>query len=117
MSGPAIVALEVEQNADFESDTYLWLDPDGDPVNLTGATAALTIRTRPDPNAPSVLAITHTSGIALGGTAGTVSFVFTATQTNEIAQGEYFFTLRIANVTSKAFQFLSGSVLVRGSTV
>lgn len=117
MSAPAIVQLEIDQNADFQSDTYLWLDTEGNPVDLTGAAATLTIRTRPDPNAESILSITNGAGITLGGALGTVSFVFTASQTNEISQGEYFFTLRLSGVASEAFQLLSGTVLSRGSTV
>lgn len=112
-----LVDLDIDQNADYQSVTFDWLDVNGSPMNLSGATATLTIRPRLDPTSTAILTITETSGITLGGTLGTISWVFTNAQTNTLTAGEYAYTLRIVTADSKAAQLLSGAVFVRGSAV
>jgi hypothetical protein len=106
----------VEQNATYESPTFLWLDPDGNPVDLSTATAALTVRNTPDASGDELLTITQSSGITLGGAEGTVAWAFSATETNDLPMGQLFYTLRIV-ISPKAYMFASGAVQVRGSTV
>lgn len=65
-----------DAGADIVS-TLTWTDEDGNPIDLTGCTAILTLKLG---NAPD-LVLTDTSGLTLGGTAGTISFDIVASET------------------------------------
>ena len=66
----------IDQGADF-SLSLTWESPAGSPVDLTGYTAALVIRSTYGAQ-PEVLALAQGSGITLGGAAGTIAIAITA---------------------------------------
>ena len=68
--------------------------PDGTPVNITGYSAAMQLRSFP--NSPiAVLTLTTGDGITIDGTAGTLELHATNEQTSAIDEGNYFYDLEI----------------------
>jgi len=65
----------------------------GTAVNLTGYTAAMQVRSSYDEDA--VISLTSASGIALGGTAGTIAITITNTQSAGVAAGQYVYDLEL----------------------
>lgn len=63
------------------------------PLNLTGYTATLVVKV----NGRTALTLTNTAGITLGGSAGTIVFALTPTQTTALPAGRHPFTLEIAS--------------------
>lgn len=69
--------------------TFTWERPKGTPVNLTGAEANLQIRENVD-DTTALVSLSESSGITLGGAAGTIIVTLTSTQTNlDIENGVY----------------------------
>ena len=83
----------IDQGADwFYNVTYS--QPDGTPVNLTGYTAAMQLRSFPnDPNA--VLTLTSSAGITIDPLVGTLELHATNEQTAVIDEGNYYYDLEI----------------------
>ena len=77
----------IDQGADF-SLSLTWESPAGSPVDLTGYTAALVIRSTYGAQ-PEILALAQGSGITLGGAAGTIAIAITAAQTTAIERPNY----------------------------
>ena len=119
-----VVSLDVEAGSDFSSDSYQWLDTSGVAVDLTHATAVLDLSSRIG-GAPFLSLTggpgTASSGVKLGGTAGTIAFVIPGADTSGVAQGAYPCTLQIsgagASGSTAATMFISGTVNVRGTTI
>lgn len=49
-----------------------WKDSDGNPINLTGATAKMAFKTELSLSAPAIFTLTEDSGLTLGGVEGTI---------------------------------------------
>jgi len=75
--------------------TITWKDNAGAAINLTGFTARMELK-RNKSDEQEVLTLTSTSGIVLGGAAGTIAITITADQAIELS-GEYFYDLRLVN--------------------
>lgn len=74
--------ISIDQGSDF-SLNMTWKNDAGTPINLTGYSARMQIRKS---YASEVrLNVTETTGIALGGTAGTIIISLSATQTSAIS--------------------------------
>jgi hypothetical protein len=71
--------LEIKQGATL-SLTATWKDSTGAAINLTGYTARLQVRAAYDSSA-TILSLTSSSGITLGGAAGTIAITASATVT------------------------------------
>lgn len=83
----------IDQGADWFLDVT-YDNPNGTPINLTGYTAALQIRSLPsDPTA--VLSLTTGSGITITAVTGLVAIHATAAQTRAIDEGVYYYDLEI----------------------
>ena len=91
MINPANFNIVAPQGATF--DTTFTFKIDNVPVNLTGYTAEMKLRETPDSD--SVIDLANGSGITLGGAAGTIAVVMTATQTAAIPAGAYFYDLKL----------------------
>lgn len=63
------------------------------PLNLTNYTATLTVKV----NGRTTLTLTQTSGITLGGSAGTIVFAFTSSQTASLPVGRHPFYLEVVS--------------------
>lgn len=81
------------------------------PVNLTGYTAALQLRSLPsDPTA--VLSLTTGSGITLTALKGQIDVHATAAQTTNIDEGTYYYDLEITNVSGIVTRVAQGQIIV-----
>ena len=78
----SIYNINIEQGATFTR-TITWKDSANVAINLTGYTARMQIRERVE-SSTALVSLTHSSGITLGGAAGTVVITITATQTDAL---------------------------------
>lgn len=81
------------------------------PVNLTGYTAALQIRSLPD-SPDAVLSLTTGSGITLTALTGQIDVHATATQTRSIDEGTYYYDLELTSVSGIVTRVAQGQVVV-----
>jgi hypothetical protein len=61
--------------------TFTWYGSDGDPIDLTAATARMMVRADPDDVSPLLTLTTENGRIALGGALGTIALTISATVT------------------------------------
>lgn len=103
--------LKIEQGATFEK-TLNWKNPDGTPVDLTGCTARMHVRTKI--GAPDKLLdlTTANGGIVLGGTAGTVQIVLTAAQTEALTWTTAVYDLEVEFSNGFVRRLIQGGVSV-----
>ena len=71
--------ITINQGATFEL-TITWKDSAGTAINLTGYSARMQVRETYS-STTSVVSLTNGSGITLGGSAGTIAIVISATTT------------------------------------
>ena len=102
--------VEIDQGADwFLNVTYE--QPAGTPVNITGYTSALQLRSLPtDPTA--VLSLATGSGITITGATGLVAIRATATQTRAIDEGVYYYDLEITSQSGIVTRLVQGQAYV-----
>jgi hypothetical protein len=101
--------LAIEQGATFSAQ-ITWNDSDGDPVDLTGYTAELDIRSGPASDT-ELLELTNGSGLTLGGAAGTVDIVITAAQTSALPAGRLAYDLLLTTGSTKT-RLVEGKAIV-----
>lgn len=82
----------------------------GTAVDLTGYTAAMQIRSTPS-SPVAVVSLTNTSGITLGGTAGTIDIRITAATMGSVAPGQYVYDLELTQGTDVS-RLMQGTFLV-----
>ena len=97
MINPAIYDMTAYQGATFDS--VLTWSIDGDPVDLTGYTAAMQVRETPS-SPRIVLSLASGSGITLGGAAGTITLNISAATMETRAAGNYFYDLELTSGAS-----------------
>lgn len=100
----------IDQGADwFFNVTYE--NPAGTPVDITGYTAALQIRSLPE-SPTYVLSLTTGNGITLDGVNGVVEIHATATQTGNIIEGDYYYDLEITSNNNIVTRLVQGQAIV-----
>jgi hypothetical protein len=107
---PAKHNFYVYRGATF-SEQIEWKDESGTPVNLTGFTARMHMRETLEAADPFLTLTTENGGITLGGVAGTIQLLASATQTNAITAASGVYDLELvsgANVT----RLLEGLVII-----
>ena len=102
----------IDQGADWFIN-FTYKNPNGTPVNITGYTAALQIRTSPLA-ATAVLTLTSpSSGITITGATGLIECHATAAQTALITNGKYAYDIEItAPSTGVVTRLVQGTVQV-----
>lgn len=102
--------VEIDQGADwFLNVTYE--QPAGTPVNITGYTSALQLRSLPT-DATAVLSLSTGSGITITGASGLVAVHATATQTRAIDEGIYYYDLEITSQSNIVTRLIQGQAYV-----
>jgi LEA14-like dessication related protein len=91
--------------------TVTYENPNGTPINITGYTAALQLRSLPS-DAVAVLSLTTGAGITITGATGTVAITATATQTRAIDEGTYYYDLEITSTLGVVTRLVQGQVVV-----
>ena len=101
----------IDQGADWFIN-FIYEQPAGTPVNISGYTAALQVRTSPLAKT-AVLTLTNTSGITITGAEGLLECHATALQTSEITNGKYAYDIEItAPVTGVVTRIAQGTIMV-----
>jgi hypothetical protein len=104
----------IDQGADWFLNVN-YDNPNGTPVNLTGYSAALQLRSYPDaPTAVLSLTSATNGGITITALTGLVAIHATATQTRAIDEGTYYYDLEI---TSPATPSAIVTRLIQGQAV
>ena len=106
----------IDQGADWYIN-FTYQNPAGTPVNITGYTAALQVRTSPLAKT-YVLSLTNGSGITITGATGLIAVHATASQTNAITNGKYTYDLEISSPASPAIvtRLVQGTIEVSPQT-
>lgn len=101
----------IDQGADWYIN-FIYKQPDGTPVNITGCTAALQIRTSPLAKT-YVLNLDTDSGIVITGNEGLLECHATAEQTAQIVNGRYAYDIEITfPITGVVTRLAQGTVEV-----
>jgi len=100
----------IEQGADWYVN-FQWTDTSGNPINLSGYTAALQVRTSPLAKT-TVLSLTSSSGIAITNGTGTLAVHATAAQTGAITNGLYSYDMEITSGSGIVTRLVQGSITV-----
>jgi hypothetical protein len=108
---PAPYNLVIYQGANL-SQQFIWKDSTGALVNLTGYTARMMARVNVNSATPFISLTTENSGIALGGTAGTITLSMTAAQTAAINETVGFYDLELVSGGGIVTRFLQGMVTI-----
>lgn len=108
MNAPCQVPLSFYAGETFSPPAFTWVDINGNPINLTGYTATLTVRqTVNSIDPPVVMATTQNAQIVLGGTSGTIQVVLNASYTTTLPnpfQGVYdIFVYSASGVATRLF--------------
>ena len=102
--------VEIDQGADwFLNVTYE--QPAGTPVNITGYTSALQLRSLPT-DTTAVLSLSTGSGITITGVSGLVAVHATAAQTRAIDEGVYYYDLEITSQSGIVTRLVQGQAYV-----
>ncbi len=103
-----IVNLVADQGATF-SQRLTW-KIDGNPVNLTGYTARMKVKhvTRNF----EVISITSSSGITLGGSAGTIDLLVSAATMTTVVPGKYSYDLELVSPGGVVTRLVKGTFTV-----
>ncbi len=112
MSSPAgVYNIVCDQGATLTR-TLTYKDSTGALVNLSGFTARMQVRADVESTGTVLSLTTENGGITLGGAAGTVVLLATATQTAAITAGDYVYDLELVS-GSVVTRLVQGSFLVR----
>ena len=111
MQAPGRYDMTIYQGASFDT-TLTWKvgDP-ATPVNLTGYTARLQVRTSTDAATTALELTTSNGGITLGGAAGTIALAVSASATTSLSPGYYVYDLELVN-GSTVTRLVEGRVTV-----
>lgn len=102
--------LVIQQGATFQR-TVTWKDENGAAINLTGYTARLQIRETADATS-TLVSLTDSSGIVLGGSAGTIAITISATATAAFTWTRAVYDLELVTAGGIVTRLLEGSVSV-----
>jgi hypothetical protein len=106
---PGLLNLTCPQGATFTK-TLTW-KVGGTPVDLTGWTARMQVRTRHA--APETLVdIDSSAGITLGGDTGTITVALPATATEALPAGEWRYDLELEAADGTVYRLVEGAFTV-----
>ena len=103
----------IEQGATF-SKVLTLKDSAGAVINLTGyASAEMDLRENPEASSAVTTLTTSNSGIALGGSAGTVTLTISASNTASLTAGDGVYDLELTDGNSNVYRILEGTYSIR----
>lgn len=103
--------LILEQGATFAL-AMVWTDPDGVPIDLTGYTARMHVRTVPNASTFVVELTTENGRIALGAAAGTIDLSIDAVDTEALPGGEFVYDLELVSGAAVVTRLVEGACLI-----
>lgn len=101
--------IEIEKGATF-SLVLTWKDENGSPIDLTGYSAKMQVRSSPTATDVITEFSTTNARIALGGSAGTITLSMTAADTAAITKTKGVYDLELIS-GSTVTRLLEGSIL------
>jgi len=105
-----LYSTTIDQGADWYIN-FTYENSTGTPINLTGYTAAMQLRSEPS-DLTAALSLTSSSGITITGTTGLVAVHATATQTGSLQAGIYYYDLEITSPTAIVTRLVQGQIVV-----
>lgn len=102
--------FKVLQGATFE-ETITWSDENG-PVNLTGYTARMQAREEYESATAFIDLTTGNGGITLGGAAGTIVLLLSATATAAITAEHGYYDLELVSASGRVYRLLQGDICI-----
>lgn len=106
MINPGTYNIDCPQGATWDRTFTATID--ATPINLTGYTAAMQVRDAAD-SATALISLTSSSGIVLGGSAGTIAVTISAEVTSAIVAGSYSYDLEITSGGGVVTRLLQGA--------
>ena len=100
----------MEQGADWQLN-FVWQDTTGTPINLTGYSAALQVRSSALAKT-TVLSLTNGSGITITTSTGNIAIDATASQTATIVNGAYAYDLKLTSAGGTVTRLVQGTLNV-----
>lgn len=107
-----IYNITCDQGATFKR-TITWTNQARVPYNLTGYTARMQVRSTIDSSTVILELTTANSRISLGGTAGTVNLLVSATTTAALTPGLYVYDLELVSGGGEVTRLIEGNFNVR----
>lgn len=104
----------INQGADWYL-SVVYEDSTGTPINITGFTAAMQLRTSPLARTAALTLNTSNGGITITGNTGTLSLHATATQTGALQPQKYSYDLELYN-GSIVTRLIQGTIEVSAET-
>jgi hypothetical protein len=105
--------LTIDQGADwYVNFTYYTDTTQTTPVNLTGYTAALQLRSEPYDATAALSLSSPSNGIVITGATGFIAVHATAAQTGAIQEGYYYYDLEITSSTGIVTRLIQGQILL-----
>lgn len=101
----------IEQGATFRYN-LIWKDSAGTPVNLTGYTARMQIRRKHSDPAVLLSLTTENGAITLGGSAGTINILATATGTASLPAKDSVYDLELVSGDATVTRLIEGAVTI-----
>lgn len=101
-----IYSFKAQQGETF-SRVLTWKDSAGNPINLTGYTARMQLRSSAT-SSTVILELTTNSGITLGGAAGTITLTISATTMAGLTPGAYSYDLEMVSGSGVVTPLLKG---------
>lgn len=105
------IDLTIEQGSTFSKSVTI-IDSDGLPVSFSGASAEMQIRETISAASPAITLSTANGRISLG-SAGLITLSIPATNTDDLAPGNYVYDLEVTS-GSTVKKYMSGMVKVVG---
>jgi len=93
--------------------TLTWLEPNKDPINVTGYTARMQVRETADANTVVLELTTANNRITLGGTAGTIDLLVSANTTANLTPGLYVYDLEMVSGGGEVSRIVEGNFVVK----
>ena len=106
-----LYSFTIDQGAQYTTQ-IIWADSSGNPINLTGYTAAMQLRLQAASPDPSALNLTSSNGgITITPLAGEMDILMTSAQTGSLDPGFYVYDLEIA-LGSVVTRIIQGQITV-----
>lgn len=107
---PGLLNLTFSQGATWKL-ALAYNNGDGTPIDLTNYTARM--QARPSYTSSDVaLNLTNGSGITLGGTAGTINLLVSATTTAAIGAAQYVYDMELVSASGEVTRLIEGTLVV-----
>ena len=91
----------------------IYQDPNSAPINITGYSAKMQLRSLPDDPTPALTLSTATGDITINGSQGIINITASSTETGAVDEGTYYYDLEITDpVSNEVTRIIQGQVVV-----